>query len=126
MKRSTHAIAPAMRRETTEAVSLAQAMIDEAETAARAELKAKDYTLCRHCQAGLTNFLIANPEATHEATQAETENLWETCGACSEEYHAHLSRQAAEWEERQRGLAYAEELNGTPMHEIVNGNGGAK
>ena len=94
MKQSTRNIAPAMRRETTEAVTLAQAMIDEAETAARAELKAKDYTLCHSCQRGLINFLIANPEATHEATQAEMENLWETCGACSEEYHAHLDRQA--------------------------------
>lgn len=94
MRQSTQAIAPAMRSATREAVSIAQSMIDDAETAARAEMKAKDYTLCRHCQAGLTHFLIANPEATHEATQAETESLWETCGVCSEEYHAHLQRQA--------------------------------
>ena len=94
MKQSTHDIAPAMQRETREAVNIASSMIAEAENAARAERKAKDYTLCRHCIAGLTNFLIANPEASHEATQAETESLWETCGACSEEYHAHLDRQA--------------------------------
>ena len=121
MKQSTRDIAPAMRRETTEAVSIAQAMIDEAETAARAELKAKDYTLCRHCIAGLTNFLIANPEATHEATQAEMESLWETCGACSEEYNAWIDSQVERHEMQSRGLDYAEEINGTPMHEIING-----
>lgn len=115
MKQSTHAIAPAMQRETTEAVNIAASMIAEAENAARAELKAKDYTLCRHCIAGLTNFLIATPDATHEATQAELETLWETCGACSEAYHAHLERQAAEWEERQRGLDNPSEW------EVVNG-----
>lgn len=121
MKQSTHAIAPAMRRETRDAVNIATGMIADAENAARAELKAKDYTLCRHCQAGLTNFLIANPDATHEATQAEMETLWETCGACSEEYNAWIDSQAERHEMQSRGMAYAEELNGTPMHEIVNG-----
>ena len=90
---NTNDIAKAIVIETATAMHIARGMIEEAETAARAEMRAKDYTLCRHCQAGLVNFLIATPDADHETIQAETECLWETCGACSEEYNAHLDRQ---------------------------------
>ena len=125
MRESTQDIAPAMRSATRDAVKIAHSMIDDAETAARAELKAKDYTLCHYCQRGLINFLIATPDATHEATQAEMETLWETCGACSEEYHAHLDRQAREWQER-HSCGDAEELNKAAPHLRFEMNGGVK
>lgn len=118
--KSTNDIAFAIVRETTEAVNIASGMIAEAEANARAEMRAKDYTLCRHCQAGLVNFLIANPEADHETTQAHTETLWETCGACSEEYQAHLERQAEAYELEQLGAGYLHCINGDD-HRWQNG-----
>ena len=80
--------------ETAKAVETARAMVRDAEVAATAKRKAQLHTDCQACQAGLENFLIEFPDASDDAIQAETENLWETCGACSEEYHAHLERQA--------------------------------
>lgn len=110
--KSTNDIAFAIVRETTEAVNIARGMIEEAETAARAEMRAADYTECRHCKSGLVNFLIANPTATHEDTEAHHQTLWETCGACSEEYQAHLERQAEAYELEQLGAGYLHCING--------------
>ncbi|MDD9972980.1 MAG: hypothetical protein OXU27_03190 [Candidatus Poribacteria bacterium] len=109
--------------EATRAVNIARGMVEDAQRAARAEVRAKEYTLCRFCQAALTNFLIANPDADHEATQAETQTLWEDCRSCSEEYNAHLDAQAKEWENRSYGESYAEELNANPhrFHETESG-----
>ena len=80
--------------ETAKAVETARAMVRDAEVAATAKRKAQRHTDCQACQAGLENFLIEFPDASDDAIQSETETLWETCGACSEEYHAHLERQA--------------------------------
>lgn len=109
--------------EATRAVNIARGMVEDAQRAARAEVRAKEYTLCRFCQAALTNFLIANPDADHETTQAETQTLWEDCRSCSEEYNAHLDAQALEWENRSYGESYAEELNANPhrFHETESG-----
>lgn len=106
--------------EAANAVRIARGMVKEAKQAAMAEIRAKGFTLCRQCQAELTNFLIANPDADDETTQAQTESLWETCGSCSSEYQAHLEAQAEEWENRSYGESYAEELNANPhrFHEV--------
>ena len=120
MRKSTNDIAFAIVSETANAMHIARGMVEEAETAARAEMRAKDYTLCRHCQAGLVNFLIANPEADHETTQAETQTLWEDCRACSEEYHAHLDRQAEEHELASLGSGALHCINGDD-HRWQNG-----
>lgn len=115
---NTNDIAKAIVFQTAEAMHIARGMIDEAETAARAEMRAADYTNCRHCAAALTNFLIANPEVSdHETTQAETQTLWEDCGVCSEEYIAHLERQA---EEANRSLLEVHAYNGDD-HRWQNG-----
>ena len=124
--KTTNDIAFALAVETTEAINTARAMVRDAEVAAAAKRTAQRHTNCRACQAELENFLIDFPDASEDATLCQLQDAWETCGACSAEYNAHLERQAAEWEERQRGLDYAEEINGTPMHEKVNGNGGVK
>lgn len=120
---STINIAQAIRTEQRQAVNIASGMIAEAETSARAEMRAKDYTLCRHCQAGLVNFLISNPEADHETTQAETQTLWEDCRACSEEYHAHLDRQAEEHDLASLGAGALHSINGDDLRWQ---NGGVK
>lgn len=117
---NTNDIAKAIVFQTAEAMHIARGMIDEAETAARAEMRAADYTNCRHCQAGLTNFLIATPEADHETTQAETQTLWEDCRSCSEEYQAHLERQAEAHELEQLGDGYLHCINGDD-HRWQNG-----
>ena len=93
-KLTTNEIAFAIVTETTRAMETARAMVRDAEIAANAKRTAQLHTNCRYCQAGLENFLIEFPDASHEAIQSETETLWESCGACSEEYHAHLERQA--------------------------------
>ena len=120
---NTNDIAKAIVFQTAEAMQIARGMIDEAETAARAEMRAADYTNCRHCAAALTNFLIATPEADHETTQAETQTLWEDCRACSEEYHAHLDRQAEEHELASLGSGALHSINGD---DIRWQNGGVK
>ena len=79
---------------TAKAIETARAMVRDAEVAAHAKHTAQLHTNCRACQAGLENFLIEFPDASDNAVQCETVNLWETCGACSAEYHAHLERQA--------------------------------
>ena len=94
MKKLTNDFAFAIVTETSRAVETARAMIRDAEVAASAKRTAQLHTNCRACQAGLENFLIEFPDASDDAVQSETEHLWETCGECSEEYHAHLDRQA--------------------------------
>ena len=107
--------------ETTKAIETTQAMIRDANLAAHAKHTASQHTNCRQCQAFLENFILKFPDASEDAILEKVRESWETCGACKAEYNAHLERQAAEWEERQRGLEYAEEINGIPMHEKVNG-----
>ena len=91
--------------ETAKAVETARAMVRDAEVAATAKRKAQRHTNCRYCQAGLENFLIDFPDASDEAVQSETESLWETCGACTEEYHAHLEK---EYQTHLESLEYSE------------------
>ena len=74
--------------QTTEAVNIASAMIADAELAAQAEAEAKHLTNCRSCQAGMTNWRIANPTASSEDAETQHRALWETCETCSAEYNA--------------------------------------
>ena len=118
---TTNDIAKAIVTETATAMHIARGMIEEvSETAARAEMRAADYTNCRHCAAALTNFLIATPEADHETTQAHTETLWEDCRSCSEEYQAHLERQAEAYEMACLGEGALHSINGDD-HRWQNG-----
>ena len=102
--KTTNDIAFAIAVEATEAVNTAHAMIRDAKLAAHAKRTAEKHTECRQCQAALENFILEFPDCSEEVITSQLQDAWETCGACSEEYHAHLDRQAAEWEERQRGL----------------------
>ena len=124
--KTTNDIAFAIAVETTQAVNTAKAMIRDAEVAAAAKRTAEKHTHCRACQAELENFLIDFPDASEDATLCQLQDAWETCGTCKAEYQAWIDSQAERHEQQSRGLDYAEELNGTPMHEKVNGNGGAK
>ena len=90
--------------ETTQAIETTHAMIRDAKLAAHAKHTASKHTDCRQCQAALENFLMEYPDCSDAAIEEEVHQNWETCGSCSAEYHKHLERQAAEWEERQRGL----------------------
>lgn len=113
-------IAKAIVTETAEAMQIAHGMITEAETAARAEMKAADYTNCRHCRAGLVNFLISNPDTDHETTQAHTETLWEDCGVCSQEYQEWIDSQAEQHELASLGAGALHSINGDD-HRWQNG-----
>ena len=107
--------------ETAKAVETARAMVRDAEVAATAKRKAQLHTDCQACQAGLENFLIEFPDASDDAIQSETENLWETCGACSEEYHAHLERQA-----EASSVFYLDNPSDWERQNLETGNGGVK
>lgn len=98
--KSTNDIAFKIALETVNAVNAAQSMIRDAENASRARMTAARHTNCRHCQAELENFLIEFPDCSDDVIEGKLQEAWETCGVCSAEYHAHLERQAAEWEER--------------------------
>ena len=115
--KNTNDIAFAIVTETTKAVNIARGMIDEAETAARAEMEAKQHTSCQHCQAALINFRISDPNGDMETKHME---VWETCGACSEEYIAHLERQE---EQANRSLLEVHAYNGDDLRWQ---NGGVK
>lgn len=84
-----------------ESTATAQAMVADAHLAATAQVIAERLTDCRQCQAEIQNLYIAKPTATYDEIEEFLHNAWETCGACSEDYNAHLDRQASEWEERQ-------------------------
>ena len=124
MKQSINDFAFALVTEVTEAVNIAQAMIADAQLAARAEVEAKHYTSCRYCQAAMVNWRIANPTALCTQAEAHHAFLWEHCGACTEEYHAYLD---AEYQKHLESLEYSD-LDG----HALNGddhrwqNGGAK
>ena len=113
--KTTNDIAFAIAVETTQAVNTARAMIRDAEVAATAKRTAQKHTNCRNCQAEIENFLIEFPDASEEAVLSTLQDAWETCGSCKAEYNAHLERQAAEWEERERGLDNPSEW------EVING-----
>ena len=87
--------------ETAKAIETTHAMIRDAKLAAHAKQTASKHTNCRQCQAALENFLMEYPDCSEEVISEKVTENWETCGSCSEEYQAHLDRQAAEWEERQ-------------------------
>lgn len=80
--------------ETTQAIETAQAMIRDAKLAAHAKHTASQHTNCRQCQAALENFLMEYPDCSEEVIHGQLQESWETCGACREEYQAHLDRQA--------------------------------
>ena len=61
-------------------------VIHDAETQARAEMRAVEFTNCSACQSGLVPFLKDTPPADHEAINAVVRTLWETCPDCIAEY----------------------------------------
>ena len=126
-RKSINDFAFAIDTEVTEAVNIAQAMIADAELAARAEVEAKHLTNCRSCQAGMVNWRIANPTATCPEAEAHHRDVWETCETCVAEYNAWADEAAAEAELASLGSAYAEELNTAPPHlRFEMAKGGAK
>ena len=98
-----------------ESVRIAQSLIADAEASAIAEMKAAAHTNCHRCQAGLSNFFFANPEASETEIDAALHDAWEYCGDCQVEYFAHLERQE---ESANYDLAEAEELNADPLRFI--------
>ena len=106
---------------TAKSIETARAMVRDAEVAAHAKHTAQLHTNCRACQAGLENFLIEFPDASDDAVQCETENLWESCGACSAEYHAHLERQA-----EASSVFYSDNPSDWERQNLETGNGGVK
>ena len=78
-------------------------------------MKAAAHTNCQQCQAGLSNFFFANPEASETEIDAALHETWEYCGDCQVEYFAHLERQE---ESANYDLAEAEELNADPFRFI--------
>ena len=98
-----------------DSVEIAQSIIADAENAAIAEMKAAAQTNCHRCQAGLTNFHLANPHADEIETETALRETWEYCADCQQEYFAHLENQA---ESANRSEAEAEELNADPFRFI--------
>ena len=72
------------------AINASLGMIADAESQARNEMRAAEFTNCRACQSGLVLFLNDTPEVDSETIQAVTQTLWETCSHCIGEYKAYL------------------------------------
>ena len=119
-KLTTNDIAFAIVTETTRAMETARAMVRDAEVAAKAKTTAQRHTNCRFCQAEIENFLIQFPDASDEAVEECLRESWETCGACSAEYLAHLERQA----EASSG-SYLDNPSDWERQNLETGNGGA-
>lgn len=79
-------IAFAIAVETADAMHTAQALVKDAEVAARAKLTAAQQTNCRNCQAALENFLIEFPYCQPEAIEEKHREVWEACPSCRAEY----------------------------------------
>lgn len=75
------------------AMHTARGLIEEAETQARAEMRAAHFTNCSQCQSALVPFLKDTPHADDTATQAVMETLWEQCPTCREEYAEVLANE---------------------------------
>ena len=71
---------------TIKAINSGLGIIVDAETQARAERRASEFTNCPACQSGLVPFLKDTPHANHKAINAVVETLWESCPTCIEEY----------------------------------------
>lgn len=120
MKQSINDFAFAIVTEVTEAVKIAQAMIADAQLAARAEVEAMHYTNCRSCQAAMVNWRIANPTATCPEAEAHHREVWETCETCVAEYNAWADEQAERHELERLGASYLHATNGDD-HRWQNG-----
>ena len=81
---------------TRDGVDTALGMIEAAETQARNEMRAAEWTDCKACQSGLVIFLNDTPDADDDVVQAVFETIWETCPTCIAEYA--LAYQNAECE----------------------------
>ena len=106
--------------EAARAMETARAMVRDAEIAASAKRTAQRHTDCRACQAAIENFVIEFPEASDDAVEECLRESWETCGACSEEYLAHLERQA-----EASGYAQLDNPSDWERQILETGNGGA-
>lgn len=90
---TTNEIAFAIAVETAQAMQTAQAMVKDAELAARAKQTAEQQTQCRNCQAALENFILDYPDARAEAIDETHRDIWENCPACRAEYVKVLDAQ---------------------------------
>ena len=94
MRNSTNDIAFAIVTETNRAVSMARALVRDAEIAATAKVRAVKFTNCRGCQAGIENFLIEYPDCSDDAVQSYLEDVvFLACNPCTTEYNAMLDAQ---------------------------------
>ena len=82
--------------QTIEAINAGLGIILDAETQARAERRASEFTHCPACQSGLVPFLKDTPHADHEAINAVVETLWENCPTCIEEFDEWADANAPE------------------------------
>ena len=120
MKRKINDFAFAIVTEVSEAVNIAQAMIADAELAARAEVEAKHLTNCRSCQAAMVNWRIANKTATCVDAETHHRDVWETCETCVAEYTAWIESQEERHELSRLGAGYGHATNGDD-HRWQNG-----
>ena len=85
-KLTTNDIAFAIVTETVKAIENAQAIVDDARRAAEAKAEAQRHTNCRACQAGMENYLLANPTAQFNEKESAHRDIWEACDDCQLEY----------------------------------------
>lgn len=111
MRKKVNEIAFEIVTETARAMEITHGIIEDAENAARAALKAKHFTNCRNCQAGLENVIIDNPTASDDEYQDALNEIWQECPVCRAEYAAYRAEAAArDAEEEQANLdAWADE-----------------
>ena len=97
MRKSVNDIAFAIVTETAQAISMARALVRDAEIAATAKVRAVGFTNCRGCQAGIENFMIEYPDCSDEAVQSYLEDVvFMDCTPCTSEYNAILDAQYQE------------------------------
>ena len=119
MRKSVNDIAFAIVTETTQAVSLAKALVRDAEIAATAKVRAVKFTKCRGCQALLENFMIEYPDCSDAAVQSYLEDVVILdCTPCTKErdewhemieaqYQAHIETldNPSDWERQNLEVA---------------------
>ena len=100
MRKSVNDIAFAIVTETAQAVSMARALVRDAEIAATAKVRAVGFTNCRGCQAGLENFMIEYPDCSDAAVQSYLEDVvFAACEPCTEERDAWNAQIEAQYQE---------------------------
>ena len=78
-------------KQTIDAINAGLEIIADTERYARNEMRAAEFSNCNRCQSSLVLFLNDTPHASLETLQVITENLWENCPDCSQEYADFLN-----------------------------------